>query len=97
MGPRTPLAELTTLHLGGPSRALIEVADEDELVEVVARLDRDAEPVLIVGGGSNLVVADAGFDGTVVRVATRQHPHVQRDPGIDVATLPMRKSGPRRG
>jgi len=71
VGPRTPLAELTTLHLGGPSRALIEVADEDELVEVVARLDRDAEPVLIVGGGSNLVVADAGFDGTVVRVATR--------------------------
>ena len=71
MGPRTPLAELTTLHLGGPSRALLEVADEDELVEVVTRLDREAEPVLIVGGGSNLVVADAGFDGTVVRIATR--------------------------
>ena len=71
MGPATPLAELTTLHLGGPSRALIEVTDEDELVEVVTRLDHEAEPVLIVGGGSNLVVADAGFDGTVVRIAAR--------------------------
>jgi len=66
-----PLAELTTLRLGGPARRVLEPAGTDELVETVRHLDRAGEPVLIVGGGSNLVVADAGFPGTVVRLATR--------------------------
>ena len=66
-----PLADRTTLRLGGPARRLVEVADEAELVDLVRRLDREGEPVLVLGGGSNLVVADAGFDGTVVAVGTR--------------------------
>ncbi len=71
MRPGVPLADLTTLRLGGRCRALVEATDEDELVEVVTRLDRGGEPLLILGGGSNLVVGDDGFDGTVVRVATQ--------------------------
>src|SRR5690606_27540191 len=67
----TTLAELTTLRLGGPAKHAVEVDSEDELVAVVEQCDRRGEPVLVVGGGSNLVVADDGFDGTVVRVATR--------------------------
>ncbi len=47
------------------------VASEDELVEAVRACDAAAEPVLVLAGGSNVVIADAGFEGTVVRVATR--------------------------
>jgi UDP-N-acetylmuramate dehydrogenase len=65
------LADLTTLRLGGPARALVEAATDDDLLAVVRDLDRAGEPLLVVGGGSNLVVGDGGFDGTVVRVATR--------------------------
>jgi UDP-N-acetylmuramate dehydrogenase len=64
------LAELTTLRLGGPARRLVEVATETDLVDAVRSADAAGEPLLIVAGGSNLVVADAGFDGTVVHVVT---------------------------
>ncbi len=66
-----PLAGHTTLRVGGPARDLVEVTSSHELVEVVRALDAAGEPVLVLGGGSNLLVGDAGFDGTVVKVATR--------------------------
>jgi UDP-N-acetylmuramate dehydrogenase len=65
------LADLTTLRLGGPARAVIEAATESQLVDAVRIADEAADPMLLVAGGSNLVVADEGFDGTVVRVLTR--------------------------
>src|SRR5665811_1052682 len=65
------LAELTTLRLGGPARHVVEVTTERELIEAVSSADGQDERVLIVGGGSNLVVADEGFDGTVVLTRTR--------------------------
>jgi UDP-N-acetylmuramate dehydrogenase len=65
------LADLTTLRLGGPARRLVEVQTEADLVDAVRTADAAGEPLLIVAGGSNLVVADEGFDGTVVLVATR--------------------------
>jgi UDP-N-acetylmuramate dehydrogenase len=65
------LADLTTLRLGGPARALVEATTTDELVAAVRDADEAGDPVLLVAGGSNLVVADEGFAGTVVRVATR--------------------------
>jgi UDP-N-acetylmuramate dehydrogenase len=68
---RVALACLTTLHLGGSARRLMEVFSADEAVAAVAGADAAGEPLLVLGGGSNLVVADAGFDGTVVKVATR--------------------------
>lgn len=63
-----PLAELTTLRLGGPARRHVTVADADALVAAVSEADAAGEPVLVLGGGSNLVVADEGFAGTVVQV-----------------------------
>jgi len=66
-----PLAGLTTLRLGGPATRLLEVSDAEELVEAVASCDRAGEPVLILGGGSNVVIADSGFPGTVVLVRSR--------------------------
>lgn len=65
------LADLTTLRVGGAAKRYIEVDTEADLIESVRECDAREEPVLVVGGGSNLVVADEGFDGTVVQVATR--------------------------
>ena len=87
-----PLADLTTLRLGGPAKRLVEVESAEELVEVLRAADAEAEPVLVLGGGSNVVVADEGFPGTVVRVG---------DPGIvvessDAAAGPPCASPPGR-
>ena len=71
MAEPTRLAELTTLRLGGPTTALVEVTTTDELVEAVRAADESGTPLLLVGGGSNLVVSDEGFPGTVVHIATR--------------------------
>jgi len=62
------LSDLTTLRLGGPPARMVEARSEGELAELV----RSAyEPLLVLAGGSNVVVADSGFPGTVVRVLTR--------------------------
>ena len=64
------LAEHTTLRLGGPARSWVRATTEAELVDAVRRADEAGEPVLVLAGGSNLLVADEGFPGTVVEVAT---------------------------
>lgn len=66
--PEPTLADLTTLRLGGPATRYVPVADADALVAAVTEADGAGEPVLLVGGGSNLVVADEGFAGTVVHL-----------------------------
>ena len=64
-----PLAPLTTLRLGGRARRLVTAYDEASAVEVVRAADAAGEPLLVLGGGSNVVLPDAGFDGTVLRLA----------------------------
>jgi UDP-N-acetylmuramate dehydrogenase len=76
------------LRLGGPPRHLVEATSEDELVALVIEADVAGEPVLVLAGGSNVVVADAGFQGTVIRVITRGVERLQRSDGrvwLDVA------------
>jgi UDP-N-acetylmuramate dehydrogenase len=65
------LAELTTLRVGGPARRLVEALTAEQAIAAVAGADAAGEPVLVLGGGSNLVIADDGFPGTVVRIVTR--------------------------
>ncbi|MDT9592044.1 UDP-N-acetylmuramate dehydrogenase [Nocardioides zeae] len=69
--PEALLADHTTLRLGGPAARFVEATTEEELLAAVTGADAAGTPVLLVAGGSNLVVADAGFDGLVVKVATR--------------------------
>ena len=78
------LADYTTVRLGGPARAFVRAETEHELIDAVQAADAAGEPLLILGGGSNLVVSDEGFDGTVVQVATRG---VSRDGGPGVLTV----------
>jgi UDP-N-acetylmuramate dehydrogenase len=65
------LADYTTLGLGGPAGTFASAATEAEVVGLVRSADAAADPVLLIGGGSNLVISDAGFPGTVVHVSTR--------------------------
>lgn len=64
------LADYTTLHLGGPASDFVVARSESELIEAVSAADTAGTPLLVLSGGSNLVVADEGFAGTVVQVAT---------------------------
>ena len=66
-----PLSEWTTLGLGGPADVLVEVDDVGSLSAVLAEAEAGARPVLVLGGGSNLVISDDGFPGTVVRVGIK--------------------------
>ena len=66
---------------------MLRAESEEELVRIVAECDDEGEPVLVVGGGSNLLVADDGFDGTAVLVGTRGIDVVEREPdGVLVRT-----------
>lgn len=65
------LSDLTTLRLGGPAGRLVEVRTEEDVVAAVRDADAAGEPLLVLAGGSNVVVADDGFPGTVVLIATR--------------------------
>jgi len=61
-----PLASYTTLELGGPARHFVEAQREEDVVEAIAWADAHRVPLVVLGGGSNLVVCDAGFDGLVL-------------------------------
>lgn len=65
-----PLSQLTTLRTGGAPTRMIDARTTDELVDVLTELWAQGEPVLVLGGGSNLFVGDDPFDGVVVRVRT---------------------------
>jgi len=64
-----PLSELTTLRVGGPARRMARADTADEVIEIIAAADAIGEPVLVIAGGSNLLIADGGFDGLALRIA----------------------------
>lgn len=67
-----PFSELTTLRVGGAPNQIITTSTEAEFIDVISQCDAAGEPLLVLGGGSNLVVDDAGFPGTVVRDGRRE-------------------------
>lgn len=76
-----PLAPLTTLRLGGPARALVDAGTADAVIDAVRTADAAGEPLLLLGGGSNVVIADDGWPGTVVRVSSTGRHVRRRDDG----------------
>lgn len=66
-----PLAPLTTLKVGGPARRLIEASTEQEIADAIKLAAAIEIPVFVLGGGSNIVVSDDGFDGLVIKVTIR--------------------------
>ena len=64
-----PLAPLTTLKIGGPARYFVEAASVGDVQQTVAFARSRALPLFVLGGGSNLVVADAGWPGLVMKIA----------------------------
>jgi UDP-N-acetylmuramate dehydrogenase len=80
----TSLAELTTLRLGGCAEHVVSAGTTEELVQTIRAADARGEPVLIVGGGSNLVVADDGWSGVAVLVRSRGMRVVRAADTVDV-------------
>lgn len=68
-GQYPTLAEVTTSRVGGPARHWVRATSEQEAIDAIRQADEDGQPLLVLGGGSNLLVADEGFDGTVVHLA----------------------------
>jgi UDP-N-acetylmuramate dehydrogenase len=63
-----PLAPYTTLRVGGPAERLVEARSAQEIVEAIRTADSADEPLLVLGGGSNVVVADEGVRGTALLI-----------------------------
>jgi UDP-N-acetylmuramate dehydrogenase len=82
-----PLAPLTTLELGGPARHFVEATSDAVVVEALAWAEARGLPVFVLGGGSNVVVGDAGFPGLVLRVTSRGRAFAPSGPGETLATV----------
>lgn len=80
-----PLAPLTTLSIGGPAKIFVRAETVDEIREVVAWSAAHREPLFILGGGSNVLIADEGFDGVVLQIDLRGI--TLRDEGADAVTV----------
>lgn len=68
---QVPLAEFTTFKIGGEARFFIEVNSEFELVEALEFAEEKSLEVFILGGGSNILIADEGFDGLVLKIGLK--------------------------
>jgi UDP-N-acetylmuramate dehydrogenase len=95
-GPRAlagvPLAPMTTFRVGGPADWLVETRSSDEIVTALKLANRAAVPVTLLGGGSNVLVADSGIRGLVIRpkggVILREHDHrVRADAAVTINGL----------
>lgn len=64
------LNQYTSLRVGGPAKNFLEVSTEDEIVAAIEAAGDT--PILIIGGGSNVLIADSGFEGTVIRITNNQ-------------------------
>jgi UDP-N-acetylmuramate dehydrogenase len=71
MEENKPLAPLTTLGIGGPARWFVEAKTEEEIAEASARAREKRISLFVLGGGSNLLVADAGFNGLILQIGLK--------------------------
>ncbi len=81
---RVPLAPYCTLGVGGPARFFVEARDEATVLAALDWAGRQGVPLRVLGGGSNLVVADAGVDGLVVRLDLRGLARRETDVSVEL-------------
>ncbi|HXL73777.1 MAG TPA: FAD-binding protein, partial [bacterium] len=75
-----PVASFTTYHLGGPAAALVEPQSVEELASMLRCLTQGQAPYLVLGGGSNVLFADEGYQGVVIRLGKAfQGIHIEGD------------------
>jgi UDP-N-acetylmuramate dehydrogenase len=91
-GAQVSLAPLTTFRVGGPAQWLIETRNSDEIVAAMALADRAGVSVTILGGGSNVLIGDAGIRGLVIRprggiVSLIDGQSVRADAGVTINGL----------
>jgi UDP-N-acetylmuramate dehydrogenase len=90
--PSVPLAPFTTFRVGGPAEWLVETRSSDELLVALRRAHEARVPVTILGGGSNVLVSDAGVRGLVIRlrggdVRDVDELHVRADAAVTINGL----------
>jgi UDP-N-acetylmuramate dehydrogenase len=83
----TFLAEHTTLGLGGAAQVFVSADTEQGLIDAVRSADKAGQPVLLIGGGSNLVISDDGFPGSVIHVNTRGLAYIDAGDGPVTVTV----------
>ena len=81
-----PLAPYTTFQIGGPARWFAEAASEDDIAAGVAFAAERQLPLFVLGGGSNLLVSDAGFSGLVLRIALEGITSTQENGSVIVSS-----------
>lgn len=95
MTPTDPiqLQDLTTTRIGGPAGRFRRAESAQQIIDAIREADEQGRSVLLVGGGSNLLVGDSGFDGDVVQIASRG---IQATPAPDGAgtTVTVRAGHP---
>ncbi|MFA6304689.1 MAG: UDP-N-acetylmuramate dehydrogenase [Patescibacteria group bacterium] len=89
-----PLKNHTTFQIGGPAKIYLEINDPDNLAEAIKLLKQEGITYMLLGGGSNMLVSDAGFDGAVIKVKPRDiiinDTQVKVDSGYNLAGLIMK-------
>ena len=68
------LAQFTTLKIGGPARYFVRAETEEQAVDAFEYTENEGLELFVLGGGSNILVSDAGFDGLVLQVALKGMP-----------------------
>ena len=94
--PNAPLAPHTTLHVGGAAQEFVETTSTEELVEAVRQADAAGTPLFVLGAGPNVLVADEGFAGVVVRPRQASIELLEQpDPDVSRETLVRCEAGVR--
>lgn len=81
------LAKRTTFEIGGPARRLLEIFDEAEVHAAMRSCQTAGEPWMVLGGGSNVLVADEGWPGAVLQVCLREQRRTERADGVVELTV----------
>lgn len=84
MAERVALAPLTTIGIGGPARYFFEAGSVDDLRLALQWASRHGLPAFVLGGGSNVLISDEGFDGLVIRTAIRGVVHAKHGGSVAV-------------